>query len=168
MKRSYERINYERELRKADDRALRTLVKGNERLRRQMEAFEFTRREEDRVERQRKDDELNNVRLQLRDQAGSFATKDMVIQLEHTLSDRFQAQFSQLNQSGTEGFRETQAARNAAEAVQRETLVNSRTAAEQAGTNRRWLITITVTVFFSAITASLSFLALLLHLIHVY
>ena len=79
-------------------------------MRQEQARWERERRREDRFDRHKKDEELNGVRLQLRDQAAEFATKDALVALERTLRAELGAAINQLNSQGTEGFRESAAA----------------------------------------------------------
>ena len=148
-------------------RVLQERVHGHELLRRQEAQWERDRRREDREERFRKDEELNGVRLQLRDQAATFATKDMLQILERgidkkldILESNFNAKLDHnlelLNSRGTEGFRENEAERHGREQATKEIL-------EATATNHRWLIGLSVTVVMSLIGSIIAILALILH-----
>ena len=141
---------------KTSKRVLAERVKGNERLRRQQSKFEAIRRQEDRAERARKDEELNNVRLQLRDQAATFATKDALAAIEQHFDTKLIAAIDRLNTTGTEGFRERTAAEEARDQATKELLAVTRQSQESYATNRRWIIGLAVSVLLSLIASGIT------------
>lgn len=156
-------------------RVLAERIAGNERLRRQQERWERERRTEDRSEWAKNDEDLNRVRLQLQEQAGSFATKDLLTAVERTLENkvdslersilaRIEAAIQNLNEEGTEGYRETEAARKARDETTKEILSGISRASENSATNRRWLIGLAVAVIFGIVGNLISLSALLIHL----
>jgi hypothetical protein len=132
-------------------------IRGERRLRDQQQAFILQQRAEDRIDRAKKDEELNGVRFQLREQAATFATKDALAALEKAWDDKLDKAVAQLaasltreigtlNESGTEGYRESEAARKARDETTEKILSGVRTSNESTATNRRWLIALAVTV----------------------
>lgn len=153
-------------------------IAGHEALRHQDEQWERDRRKEDREDRRVKDEELNNVRLQLRDQAATFATKDLLTTmerafdarldtLEKTLAARIDSAVERLNDEGTEGYRESEAARKAREDTADKILSGVRTSNENAATNRRWLIGLAVTITFGVLANMFTLVTLALHMFHI-
>lgn len=128
------------------------------------EEWERDRRREDREDRAKKDDELNGVRLQLRDQAATFATKDMLLSLEHQFSQQIDREVEKINSQGTEGFRQTEAERHGFQLGQDQILEATNRAAENSATNRRWLIGIVITVVFGVMANLLTIFTLMLHI----
>ena len=141
-------------------------LNGEARLRRQQERFIDDRRREDRADRVRKDDELNGVRIQLRDQANTFATKDGMNALEHAfdvkvdtvtaaIDARITAALDRLNKEGTSGFRETEAGFEGRRDATKEIL-------ESQGLSRRWMVGIIVLVLLSFVADALVIVGLVL------
>lgn len=159
---------------KPSKRVLAERVAGVEALREQQERWERDRRIEDRTDRAKKDEELNGVRIQLHEQASSFATKDYVGVIERSLDSKIDAleksllgkietEFQHLNETGTVGFREDEAERQGREDATREILASSRANQESAAANRRWLIGIIITVVLGLLANGI---ALLFHILN--
>lgn len=131
------------------------------------EEWERDRRREDREDRAKKDEELNGVRLQLRDQAATFATKDTLRSLEQQVSQQIDREVEKINSQGTEGFRQTEAERHGFQLGQEQILEATNRAADNSAQNRRWLIGIIVTVVFGVMANILTIMTLMLHIFKV-
>jgi hypothetical protein len=157
-------------------RELAERVRSEAELRKQDERWERDRRREDREDRKIKDEELNGVRLQLRDQAAGFATKDMLFAMERAIDARSDAlekswdmklatAIDRLNTEGTEGYREDTAERLGRETATKEILAGVRTTNENSATNRRWLIGISVTIILFAVAQMITIVLFVTHLL---
>jgi len=119
-------------------------VKGERRLRRQQRVWDRMQRKEDRIDRAKKDEELNGVRFQLSTQASTFATKDSLIALEKAIVDKLDVavgnlekqihdNFERINSEGTVTGRIGVAKRAGEEEAAKELL-------DSQGLTRRWLL----------------------------
>lgn len=156
-------------------KTLAALIQSEGKLRKQDERWERDRRREDREDRKVKDEELNGVRLQLRDQASGFATKDMVYAMQQALDAKVEtleksleaslvSAIDRLNTEGTSDSREANAERSGREDATKEILASIRQTSESSATNRRWLIGLVVTIGIAILANLATFVTLLSHL----
>jgi hypothetical protein len=188
-----ERIAHERELREAEkvafdhERELRSVFDQHEReLRTQEESAvekardiqfnEYERRLSDlnhahELERQRNAESVSRneydifvKEARIREDSLNKALTDKFQASHNTLSDRLDRELKDINVSGTEGFRETDAERKGHESATEKLTTAANIASENSRASRRWIIGLAVGMVFSIIASVLGLITLIIHL----
>lgn len=123
-------------------------IKGETRLRNAAWRDARAQRSEDRIDRAKKDEELNGVRTQLAEQAATFATKEAMAALEKsfdakldtaidTLIKRLEDSIDRINTRGSDVGRDAAAEQRGSDEATKDLLASQ-------GLTRRWLLGILV------------------------